>query len=276
MANTLLMDQHFEKEKNLKASGITVVVCVCVFLLFFFVRWKTPEIPKPIPQLEGIEVNIGTSDVGSGDEQPLVKGEAGPTANQDNNPQPSAGAPPPPSENNSDEKNPDGSPAANSAKTNTKTTNTSSNTKKPENKTEAPKKAKAQMGKYPNGPDNGGNANEDNYKKNHGDDPNGTKGDKGDPKGSTTGTAWTGPIVTKGDRYPVGKFISYNTNVQPATIYADISVSESGVGTFIEISKGSSSNNEVYKKEIREYLTKHKFNPSNHVSTITMKFVFKR
>lgn len=277
MANTLLMDQHFEREKNLKASGITVVVCACLFLLFFFVRWKTPEPPKPIPQLEGIEVNLGTTEDGSGTQQPLIQGNPGPTQNPDNTPQQSSGAPPTASEQNTDERDPDGPAASAPNKTSPKVTATNpAPVKKPEPTPPAPKPKTVMPSKIGGGNDDGKGNTKESYNKpgNEGDGKG--PGDKGQPGGNPDRGVYTGPVVTKGDRYPVTKFITYDTDVPPATIYADISVDEKGKGTFIEISRGSSSNNEIYKKEIRTYLTKHKFNAADHVSTITMKFVFKR
>ena len=62
---------QFEREKNIKAGTITTVVCGVLLLLFFIVSWTSPqEILLPVE--EGIEVNLGNSDQGSGDIQPLI------------------------------------------------------------------------------------------------------------------------------------------------------------------------------------------------------------
>jgi hypothetical protein len=62
--------------------------------------------------------------------------------------------------------------------------------------------------------------------------------------------------------------------VEPATIYAEIEVNPSGAGRFVQIVKGSSSNDSKYKKAIVQYLTKISFNTSDHSSNVTVKFKF--
>ncbi|SJZ86299.1 hypothetical protein [Sediminibacterium ginsengisoli] len=64
----------FEREKNLKASGITALVCVLLFLLFFFLQWTLPQVTQP-EFGEGIEVNLGNSETGLGDIAPQIPGE---------------------------------------------------------------------------------------------------------------------------------------------------------------------------------------------------------
>jgi hypothetical protein len=72
----------------------------------------------------------------------------------------------------------------------------------------------------------------------------------------------------------VTKAYSFNGDVEPATIYAEIEVNPSGVGRFVQNVKGSSSNDAKYKRAIVEYLTKISFNSSDHVSNVTVKFKF--
>lgn len=74
------MSASFEKEKNLKASAYTAMVCVLVFLVFFFLQWTLPQIPPP-DFGEGIEVNLGNSETGEGDIAPQLPGE--PSATED-------------------------------------------------------------------------------------------------------------------------------------------------------------------------------------------------
>lgn len=74
MGNTTAMTINFEKEKNIKASAITVVVCGLLFLLFFFLQWSLPQIPQP-DYGEDIEVNLGNSETGLGDVPPQIPGE---------------------------------------------------------------------------------------------------------------------------------------------------------------------------------------------------------
>lgn len=80
MRNTQSMSASFEKEKNLKASAYTGMICVLVFLVFFFVQWTLPQIPPP-DFGEGIEVNLGNSETGMGDVPPQIPGE--PSATED-------------------------------------------------------------------------------------------------------------------------------------------------------------------------------------------------
>ncbi|MEN9685593.1 MAG: hypothetical protein RLZZ28_1379, partial [Bacteroidota bacterium] len=64
----------FEREKNIKASLYTAMICILVFALFFYLQWTLPQIPAPSFG-EGIEVNLGNSETGSGDAIPLSPGE---------------------------------------------------------------------------------------------------------------------------------------------------------------------------------------------------------
>jgi outer membrane biosynthesis protein TonB len=72
---------HFESQKNLKASGYTLMVCVLLLIIFLFVKWTLPSIPPP-PEEEGIEVNLGNSDMGLGVDQPFLPGKPSPQDNQ--------------------------------------------------------------------------------------------------------------------------------------------------------------------------------------------------
>ncbi len=277
MANTLLMDQHFERDKNLKASGITAVVCACLFLLFFLVNWTVPVVPKP-EILEGIEVNLGTSDNGSGQDQPLVQGSPGPTAsNNSSTAQQSAGAPASASEDKNDEKDPEGPPATSKAVV--KVTNPNpAPVKKADPKPPAPPSPKTVMPKFGGGTGKGnGNTNES-YNK-PGNEGDGTgKGDKGNPNGTPngkgyTGTGGNGVVQIKGDRkmmyYP-----SRASDVEPGVVTVVVSVTPSGVGTFVDFKSGKFL--ATYKTEIISYLKGVTFNKADHESTIEMTFNFKR
>jgi len=71
----------FESAKNLKAGTYTLIICVCLALLFFFVKWTTPGFPQPLIE-EGIEVNLGNSDAGLGTDQPFEPGAPAPQEQQ--------------------------------------------------------------------------------------------------------------------------------------------------------------------------------------------------
>ena len=72
MQNNYMTDQ-FESQKNMKATGYTVGVCIALAVLFFIVSWTLPTFP-PATVEEGIEVNLGNSDQGLGTDQPFLPG----------------------------------------------------------------------------------------------------------------------------------------------------------------------------------------------------------
>lgn len=76
-----MMADNFESQKNIKASGYTAMVCALLLIVFLFVKWTLPNIPPP-PEEEGIEVNLGNSDQGFGDDQPFLPGKPSPADNQ--------------------------------------------------------------------------------------------------------------------------------------------------------------------------------------------------
>ncbi|WP_431209773.1 hypothetical protein ACQ86N_27045 [Puia sp. P3] len=68
------MADEFESQKNLKATGYTAGVLAVLVFLFFFISWVQPVEPQT-PVEEGIEVNLGNSDKGLGDNQPYLPGK---------------------------------------------------------------------------------------------------------------------------------------------------------------------------------------------------------
>lgn len=79
--NTIVIDKSFERKKNLRALGITLLSCSIIFILFYIIKWNKPVIEKPLVE-EGIEVNLGDGNTGTGDIEPQVPGE--PTSPTDN------------------------------------------------------------------------------------------------------------------------------------------------------------------------------------------------
>ncbi|MEP7258676.1 MAG: hypothetical protein ABI687_09810 [Flavitalea sp.] len=75
------MADSFETQKNIKASGYTALICAMLLCIFLFVKWTLPAIPPP-PDEEGIEVNLGNSDQGMGNDQPFLPGKAAPEDKQ--------------------------------------------------------------------------------------------------------------------------------------------------------------------------------------------------
>lgn len=77
MNSTYAIAANFERQKNLQASLYTAGVAVALVLLIFLLKFYTPVVPPP-PTEEVIEINLGSSDVGSGDDQPELPGEPAP------------------------------------------------------------------------------------------------------------------------------------------------------------------------------------------------------
>lgn len=257
------MQLNFEQQKNIKASIYTALICAALVLLFVVLQWQQapPTIIPPEPTY--MEVNLGNSETGAGDIAPMSKEAPAPAVGASKQVKATV------AKNNikvnatSNDPNDEAIKTAN-AKTNIKTAPLPP----------APK-PKALMGKYAGGNGKGGN-NQDSYNEVKDQGIAGGKGDQGVANGSINGKSYTGaggPFVTKGDR-KITKIYSFNGDVEPATIYAEIEVNTAGVGRFVQIAKGSSSNDPKYKRAIIEYLTKISFNAADHSSFVTVKFKF--
>ena len=257
------MQLSFEQQKNIKASLYTTIICIALYLLFFLLQWKqaAPIVSPPEPQF--MEVNLGNSETGSGTIPPMSKEAPAPKTGASKFAKATA-------INKSVKINANSNDPNDEA---IKSDNAKTNIKNPPLPTNA--KPKAIMGKYAGGNGKGGN-NQDSYNNVKDQGIAGGKGDQGVANGSINGNMYTGkggPFVTKGDRH-VTKVYAFNGDVEAATIYAEIEVSPSGTGRFIQIVKGSSSNDAKYKRAITEYITKIGFNPSDHSSVVTVKFKF--
>ena len=257
------MQLSFEQEKNMKAGVYTGIICIAISLIFFVSKFQEPD-PKVVPPLPAyMEVNLGNSNTGAGEIPPM--GKAAPAPEQGATYVKTKAASSLTSKVNAVSNDPNDE-AISSGKVKNMVKN---------NPVPLPAKPKALMGKYAGGNGAGGN-NQDSYNAVKDQGIVGGKGDQGVANGSINGKAYTGsggPFVTKGDRR-VTKTYSFNGDVPPATIYAEIEVNPNGVGRFIQIAKGSSSNDSKYKRAIVEYLTKISFNATDHSSTVTVKFKF--
>jgi hypothetical protein len=257
------MQLSFEQEKNIKAGVYTLLICIVLSLLFVLMHWQQAVPTIVPPEAAYMEVNLGNSLTGLGDVAPKSKEAPAPEVGaskkvkaMDINKSVKINAP-------SNDPN-DEAIRSEKAKTNSK------NLPLPPTP-----KPKALMGKYAGGNGKGGN-NQDSYNNVKDQGIAGGKGDQGVANGSIDGKNYSGsggPFVTKGDR-KVTKAYTFNGDVEAATIYAEIEVNPSGQGKFIQIVKGSSSNDPKYKQAIVEYLTKINFNSSDHSSMVTVKFKF--
>lgn len=235
-------EQQFETNKNIKAAGFTVAVTVSVFLIFFLLSWTLPQLP-PEPVNEGVEVNLGNSDLGMGTEAPLIPGEPSeakqtvsdppPTATQTAETQPEVLP-------NNDEK---ATPVNTSPKPEKKTpkaiTNTVAKTKKPKvvatTKPVPPKpKAVYSGGKKPG---NGGN-NPDSYNKSNNQGVAEGKGDQGKPNGNPNSDSYTGEggrgtggiNITNGlaGRRPMGNYHFEDSYKYGGVVSVNVTVDENG------------------------------------------------
>src|SRR3712207_291600 len=77
MSNSLSMSTEFERQKNIKASAITLGIAGALLLLLILVKWPLPTIPVAPPE-EYMEVNLGSGDFGSGKDQPQLPGDPAP------------------------------------------------------------------------------------------------------------------------------------------------------------------------------------------------------
>src|SRR5215212_8178444 len=78
MNNAISISADFERQKNIKAAVITLGIGGALLLLLILLKWTLPVVPPP-PVEEFIEVNLGSGDLGSGKDQPLLPGEPAPT-----------------------------------------------------------------------------------------------------------------------------------------------------------------------------------------------------
>jgi TonB family protein len=85
MNNLNIIHEQFEREKNLKAFGMTVLITGAIFLFLFLVSWTIPQ-PPPPPVDEGIEVNLGNSDFGMGKIPPQIPGDLSDAKETNTNP----------------------------------------------------------------------------------------------------------------------------------------------------------------------------------------------
>lgn len=195
--NNYAMTVDLDKRNYTEAALYTGVIAVALLLLIWFVKFYQPAAPTPPPE-DSIEVNLGSSDVGSGHDQPQLPGEPAPAQ------QPSYS--PPQASNTTDEASKDveenneadappvtrpavTKPDAKKLNEETKTvkTNTPVSTAPP---TPPAPQPKAVMGQVRGGSGNGGNG-AATYKPGTGEGQGGGPGDQGSVGGNPNGRDYT-------------------------------------------------------------------------------------
>jgi outer membrane biosynthesis protein TonB len=66
-----------EQPINIKASAWTIGVHIVLLLLLIFIKYSVPVVTQPTPEM-GMEVNLGTDENGSGNDQPMLVDEPAP------------------------------------------------------------------------------------------------------------------------------------------------------------------------------------------------------
>lgn len=199
MNNQLALSRkEFERQKNVKASVITAVITLVIFLIFIWYKLSIPQQELPVVD-EYIEVNLGSGDEGFGTDQPLLPGD--PAAAQQ-----VSYTPPQPVNSNEESvrdissdnehssappviKPANSNPTATKINSETKTTRSNTNTTQPVAQT--PPRPRAVLGRTTGGTGNGGNG-ADSYKPGGNEGIAGGSGDQGSPGGDPNSRNYSG------------------------------------------------------------------------------------
>jgi hypothetical protein len=281
-----------DRTNNPKAAAITAIVHGVILFILFVIPMAATLKNDPIVDEEGIEVNLGNSDIGFGDVQPLAPGDPAPVQEEQASPAPQQIEQPNDDvEKETSERDDADAPVVNKPEKKTTPSKIVTNTPpvvktKPAvqpvvNPTPAPPKPKATMS-APGGTGPGGN-NSDTYNNSKNQGIAGGKGDQGKPGGSATsdnyngnggGGKGSGPRVTRGDRKIVNNYYFFSGELDRATINAIIKVTPEGRGSFVGFGPGSTTQGRDYANAISNYLKSMQFNKADHESTVTVQFVF--
>ena len=248
------MAENFESQKNIKASGYTLVISTLLLLLFIFFSWSHPIEPPPIVE-DGIEVNLGNSDQGLGVDQPYLPGQPSAQDKEKYTPPKQAVVEKEAVKNvETDDTNKEDAPVIKKAAV-TKPNATklpdkeivkvrAKPVKQPETLPTPPKPRPKAVFHGVNGTGTGGNAADD-YKPGGNQGIAGGHGDQGAPGGNPNSNNYTGGghgnggiRIMRGYR-ELDRAINLKGDFQEgAVLYADIRVDENGNGTFVRATKG--------------------------------------
>lgn len=192
------MTADFERQKNIQASLYTAGIAFAMLLVIFLVKFYEPIVP-PAPQEEYIDINLGSSDVGSGNDQPQLPGQPAPAQQVAYTPvhearQSSSEPVKDIEENNDNEAAPVYKPSV--TKPDAKKINEETRVEKTTPTTAAvtptptPPRPRAVMGQVRGGNGNGGNG-ADTYKPGTGEGQGGGPGDQGSIGGNPNGKNYT-------------------------------------------------------------------------------------
>ena len=255
------MDSNFERNKNIKATIITALFCLLLFIVFYYVQWVQPQNP-PVIADTGIEVNLGNSETGSGDVAPQLPGDPAKDAATDDNISNPISLPNSESQQqvNVDPNETNDVPVINNpikkidvVKKAVTHTDENKNKKTENSNVPALPKPKAEMGKYGGGKGTGGNgADTYNGVKNQG--KAGGTGDQGNPNGNVNSDSYKGNSPSGKSGVSIrsglsGRHINKYPNFEddfnePGKVAVDITVDKAGNVTNVVINpKGTTTPN---------------------------------
>ena len=197
MSNKNYKEQEFEKQKNIKAFGLTVFITGGLFLFLFLVSWTIPA-PPVVPVDEGIEVNLGNSETGFGTVPPQIPGDLSAAQETNVNPPPTTQAAAETNPEVANNNEPDApvvhtSPKPEVKKNPSSTDNTEAKNTNNKPVVSTPPKVVKPKAVYSGGKSTstGGN-NADSYNKAKDQGIAGGKGDQGKPNGNPNSDSYTG------------------------------------------------------------------------------------
>lgn len=193
------MTIELDRRNYSQAALYTAFIAGVLLLLVWFVKFYQPLPPSPPPQVEVIEINLGSSDVGSGASQPELPGEPAPAEQPSYSPpQPTAQASEEAVKDVEENNEPDAPPVtkpsvmkldAKKINEETKVVKSSAPTTTPAPAPPAPR-PRAVMGQVRGGNGNGGNG-AATYKPGTGEGQGGGPGDQGSVGGNPNGKDYT-------------------------------------------------------------------------------------
>ena len=272
----------FESKKNIKATVYTLLLVGLIIMLLFVVSWSTPPAAEKIMD-EGLEVNLGNSETGMGDIQPLIPDAPAPTEQEISTPPPTHAKESPDIkdiETNDDDKDAPPVVIKKNASIPSKKSTPSKTTEpikqkavtesKPIETPPVPAPSPKILYKAPTGQGKGGN-NSDSYQKSNGQGISGGSGDQGKLNGNPNSDNYTGTggfgnggiTISRGlQGRKISRFPSFEDDFQEnAKVAVDITVDDRGNVTNATFQqKGSTTANSAIKNIALKKARQLKFN----------------
>ena len=253
MNNLNYINEQFEKQKNLKALGLTILITGGLFLFLFLVSFTVPA-PQPVAIDEGIEVNLGNSETGFGTVPPQIPGDLSDAKETNVSPVQTTQAAAETQREVADNNEPDApvihtSPKPEVKKNPAATENTVTKTSNNKPVVNTPPKVVKPKAVYAGGKAATGGNNADSYNKATDQGIAGGKGDQGKPNGNPNSDSYTGNggrgnsgvNITSGltGRRPVSNTRFEDTYKYGGTVYVNVTVDENGNVTSASLKQGS-------------------------------------